>query len=157
MFKTYYGDRFVISVAHNASSREDSIWVEEHLDAVGDAREAAGCNEDTPIILTGDMYTYVNHSANTSEAGYRYLQNEGYIDSQTAALINANDPQGCIDSDNTKHGTFHDVGVHQITRASEDFIWTKNGVSALIFKVLTSREMEDASDHYPVVADLKFN
>lgn len=157
VFKTYYGDKFVISVAHNASSREDSIWVEEHLDAVDDAKSAAECNEDTPIILTGDMYTFVNHSADTSGAGYRYLQNAGYSDAQISASVNANDPRGCIDSDNTKHGTFHDVGVHQITRASEDFIWTKNGVSALIFKVLTSREAEDTSDHYPVVADLKFN
>lgn len=157
VFKTYYGDRFIISVAHNADSRMETKWVQEQLAAVEDARVASESADNISVILTGDMYTFVNHSADASGAGYHYLQSQGYLDAQISALVNANAPDGCIDLDNRKHGTFHDIGIKQVQRASEDFIWTKNGLTALKFKVLTFKEVQDTSDHYPVVADLKFN
>ena len=73
----------------------------------------------------------------------------GYIDSQRTANVNANQ--------NISHGTFHDIGVRQTTRISEDFVWHNDQITALCFKVLTSQEIDDTSDHYPVMADLKFN
>ena len=157
LFKTYYGDRFIVSVAHNADSRTDSIWAEEHLAAVADMQAANENTDNVPIILTGDMYTFVNHSADASGAGYNYILSQGYSDAQTSALVNANAAEGCIGLDNKKHGTFHAIGLREIQRASEDFIWTKNGFEALKFKVLTFKEVQDTSDHYPVVADIKFN
>lgn len=157
LFKTYYGDRFILSVAHNADSRTDSTWAEEHLEAVEDMKAASESADGIPMILTGDMYTFINHDAQTSGAGYYYLQGQGYSDAQVSALVNANAADGCIDSDNKKHGTFHAIGVREIQRASEDLIWTKNGFEALKFKVLTTKEAQDTSDHYPVVADLKLN
>ena len=145
VFKTYYGDRFVVSVAHYADSRDSSQWAQEHLAAVNEAIERNALASDVRVILTGDMYT--SYSSESDESGYKYITADGYVDSQREAELNAND--------NVLHGTFHDIGVRQTDRISEDFIWTKNALKALKFKVLTFREVEDTSDHYPVVADLK--
>lgn len=157
VFKTHYGDRFIISVAQNADSRTSDTWTKEHLAAVEDAKATLENADNIPIILTGDMYTYVNKDAEANGAGYRYIQSNGYLDAQVSALINANLADGCIGLDNTKHGTVHDVGVNNAQGASEDLIWINNGFSALKFKVLTTKEMQTAGNHYPVVVDLKLS
>ena len=157
VFKSYYGDKFIVSVAHNADSRASTKWVEEHIAAVEDAKASVENGDTLPVILTGDMYTYVNQSAETNGAGYYFLMGQGYSDAQVSALINANAPDGCIDLDNTKHGTVHDVGVMQLQGAGEDLIWLNSGFSALKFKVLTFKEVQNSSDHYPIVVDIKFN
>lgn len=139
------GRRFILSVSHYADSRSDSKWAKEQLAAVADAQALYGNGGSLPVILTGDMYTgYTSSSANS---GYKYLAAQGYIDSQRNALVNANN--------NISHGTFHTVGVRQTTRISEDFVWHTSELQALCFKVLTSQEIDDTSDHYPVMADLK--
>ena len=157
VFKTYKGDRFIISVAHNSDSRTKTVWAEEHLAAVADMKAASESADNIPIILTGDMYTFVNQGADIGGAGYYYLQGKGYSDAQVSALLNANAADGCIDSDNKTHGTVHDIGTKQVQGASEDLIWTNSGFAALKFKVLTTKEVQDTSDHYPVIADLKLN
>ena len=138
---------FILSVGHYADSRSSPQWAQEHLAAVADAQWASGSATPLPVILTGDMYTgYTSSSANS---GYKYLVAQGYIDSQRTATVNANQ--------NISHGTYHDIGVRQIARISEDFVWHTDGITALCFKVLTSQDIDDTSDHYPVMADLKFN
>ena len=146
VFRMADGQMFILSAGHYADSRSSSQWAQEQLAAVADAQRASGSSQPLPVILTGDMYTgYTSSSANS---GYKYLVAQGYIDSQRTAKVNANE--------NISHGTFHDIGVRQTTRISEDFVWHSAGIEALCFKVLTSREIDDTSDHYPVMADLKF-
>ncbi|MBR6681163.1 MAG: hypothetical protein IKL59_07885 [Clostridia bacterium] len=147
VFRMADGQMFILSVGHYADSRSSTQWAQEHLAAVADAQWASGSATPLPVILTGDMYTgYTSSSANS---GYKYLVAQGYIDSQRTATVNANQ--------NISHGTFHDIGVRQTTRISEDFVWHTDDITALCFKVLTSQDIDDTSDHYPVMADLKFN
>lgn len=140
------GKKFIVSVAHYADSRTSSQWAAEHLQAVADAQAAAGGGEPLPVILTGDMYT--SYASTSTESGYRYLVSQGYTDAQRNAVTNANQ--------NISHGTFHTIGVRQIDRISEDFVWYTNTLQALCFKVPVSKDIDDTSDHYPVMADLAF-
>lgn len=157
VFEMKSGKQFLVSVGHYGDARTSTAWPEAHNAAIADAKTASGAGSNVPTIITGDMYTGVNHGASANGAGYRYWENQGYADSQVSATVNANASDGCLSNNNRLHGTFHEPGIRQIQRLSEDFIWTKNGLSALKFKVLTSMEIDDASDHYPVMADIKFN
>ena len=138
---SYKGQKFILSTAHYADSRSSNQWAREQLAAVADASDSA-----LPVILTGDMYTSFNSSS--SNSGYNYLAASGYKDAQRYALVNANK--------NTSYGTFHKIGERQSNRISEDFVWYTEEIQALCFKVLSNKISDDASDHYPVMADLKF-
>jgi endonuclease/exonuclease/phosphatase family metal-dependent hydrolase len=144
------GKQFIASVGHYGDTRKKTTYAEEHLAAIAFAQKCSGSGTTLPTILTGDMYTYVNHSASSAGAGYRYLDSHGYDDSQVSAVINCNTVNG------TLHGTFHDIGIVETDRASEDFVWYNDGFEALKFKVLVDTEITNSSDHYPVCADLKF-
>ena len=138
------GKKFIVSVSHYADSRSDNKWAKEHLEAINDAQKANGGN--LPVILTGDLYTsYASSSANS---GYKYIVGQGYIDAQRNAKVNSNR--------DLTHGTFHQIGLRQTSRISEDFIFYTNQMEALAFKVLTSKDIDDTSDHYPVMADIDF-
>ena len=141
---SYNGQKFILSTAHYADSRTSNQWAREQLAAVADFRAAHG--SDLPIILTGDMYT--SYSSGSS-SGYNYIASQGYLDAQRKAAVNANK--------NTSYGTFHKIGERQSNRISEDFVWYTSEMQALAFKVLANKISDDASDHYPVMADLKFN
>jgi len=140
------GRKFVVSVSHYADSRSDSKWAKEHLAAISDAIDTYGEGKKLPVILTGDLYT--GFTSTSSNSGYKYLVAQGYIDSQRYARVNANSNDG--------HGTFHTIGVRQINRISEDFVWYTEEMESLCFKVLTSKDIDETSDHYPVVSDIKF-
>lgn len=140
--------QFILSVAHYGDARTNATFAIDHLNAIKDAQAASGSSTTLPTILTGDMYTFINHSGGAYGSGYYHLQSNGYKDSQVTAQINANN--------NTLHGTFHDIGVKETERASEDFVWYNDGFEALKFKVLVDDEITNSSDHYPVCADLKF-
>ncbi len=142
---SYKGQKFILSTAHYADSRSSNQWAREQLAAVADAQ--AAFSTPLPVILTGDMYTSFNSSS--SDSGYNYLAAKGYLDAQRKALVNANK--------NTAYGTFHKIGERQSNRISEDFVWYTSEMQALVFKVLSNNISDDASDHYPVMADLKFN
>lgn len=140
------GRKFIVSVSHYADSRSDYKWAKEHLEAIADAQNTYGEGKTLPVILTGDLYTgFTSTSANS---GYKYLVKQGFIDSQRYALVNANSNDG--------HGTFHTIGVRQINRISEDFVWYTSEMQSLAFKVLTSKDIDETSDHYPVISDIKF-
>lgn len=144
------GTRFIASVGHYGDARREVTYGSEHLSAISFAQRASGFGV-CPIILTGDMFTYVNHSNGSKGATYYYLQQKGYSDSQTTATVNCNDDRG------TLHGTFHDpMNDSNKKRASEDFVWYNNKLSALKFGVITVPESTNTSDHWPVFADLKF-
>ena len=138
---SYKGQKFILSTAHYADSRSSNQWAREQLAAVADASDSA-----LPVILTGDMYTSFNSSS--SNSGYNYLAASGYKDAQRYALVNANK--------NTSYGTFHKIGERQTNRISEDFVWYTEEIQALCFKVLANKISDDASDHYPVMADISF-
>jgi endonuclease/exonuclease/phosphatase family metal-dependent hydrolase len=142
---SYKDQKFILSTAHYADSRSANQWAREQLAAVADAQ--AAFSTPLPVILTGDMYTSFNSSS--SNSGYNYLASNGYKDAQRYALVNANR--------NTSYGTFHNIGERQSNRISEDFVWYTKEMQALCFKVLSNKISDDASDHYPVMADLKFN
>ncbi|MBE6668765.1 MAG: hypothetical protein E7601_01020 [Ruminococcaceae bacterium] len=143
---SYSGRKFIVSVAHYANSGSENKWAKEHIAAINDAQKASGSTEVIPVILTGDLYT--SAASSSANSGYKYIASQGYIDSQRKALVNANN--------NISHGTFHKIGERQISRISEDFIWHTDKLQALCFKVLTSSDIDDTSDHYPVMADIKF-
>lgn len=136
---SYKGQQFILSTAHYADSRSSNQWAREQLAAVADASDSS-----LPVILTGDMYT--SFSSSSSNSGYNYLASNGYKDAQRYALVNANK--------STSYGTFHKIGERQTNRISEDFVWCKGDISALCFKVLANKISDDASDHYPVMADI---
>ena len=142
---SYNGTKFILSTAHYADSRSSNQWAKEQLAAIADAKAAHG--NDLPVILTGDLYT--GYTQSSSSSGYKYLVAQGYKDAQRTALVNANQ--------NTSHGTFHNIGERQTNRISEDFVWYTDGIGALCFKVVANKVSDDASDHYPVMADLNFN
>ena len=155
VFETADEKDFIVSVGHYGRETGSTDFTEGHIAAITYAAEKAGVTlAETATVVTGDMFTYKNKG--NGAAGYDYWVSQGYSDSQTTAAINANSPEGCLNNDNKLHGTFHDPGVRKITNVSEDFIWYKNGLSALCFKVLVSMDIDDCSDHYPVMADLKF-
>lgn len=140
------GVRFVLSTAHYADSRDDDRWALEHLDAIADAIASGGAGVDLPVILTGDLYTgYTSPSPNS---GYRTITANGYADAQRQARVNAN---GISD-----HGTFHKIGERQVNRICEDLIFYTDALEALCFKVLANKITDDTSDHYPVMADLRW-
>ena len=148
VFERPNGQPLIVSVGHYADSTTNTVCPEEHLAAINDAIAASGVSAATPTIITGDMYTWNNNSNGAYAAGYNFWVQNGYTDSQVSAPINGN---------NTPHyGTFHTIGVEEGSRAGEDFIWHKNGFSALCYKVLVNQLSTDTSDHYPVMADLKF-
>lgn len=142
---SYKDQKFILSTAHYADSRSSNQWAREQLAAVADAQSAYA--SPLPVILTGDMYTSFNSSS--SNSGYNYLVANGYLDAQHKALVNANR--------STSYGTFHKIGERETNRISEDFVWYTKEMQALCFKVLSNKISDDASDHYPVMADLKFN
>ena len=147
VFKTAENKNFIISVGHYTDSRKSNAEAKAHAQAIADAKTKSSVADNTPTIVTGDMYT--GYTSSSKNSGYKYWVSQGYVDSQRNALVNANG--------NVSHGTFHEAGIRQTSRISEDFIWIKNGLTALCFKVLTSEAIDDSSDHYPVMADIKFN
>ena len=145
------GKQFIISGAHYSSATTEVTYASEHQSAIRFAQKVSGSSTALPVILTGDMFTYINHSNGRNGAGYYYHENNGYKDAQTQAAFNCNEDKG------TKHGTFHDpMNDTNKGRASEDFVWYKNGLVASKIGVLTTPESTNTSDHWPVFADLSF-
>ncbi|MBO5702005.1 MAG: hypothetical protein J6S71_06165 [Clostridia bacterium] len=142
---SYQGTKFILSTAHYADSLKSNQWAREQLAAVADAQ--AAFSSPLPVILTGDHYTSYNQSS--PDSGYKYIASAGYKDAQQTADFIAN-KVGI-------HGTFHKIGERQTNRISEDFVWYTDGIKALCFKVLANKISDDASDHYPVMADLALN
>ena len=142
---SYKGTKFILSAAHYADSTKSNQWAREQLAAVADAQSAFA--SPLPVILTGDLYTSYNQSS--SESGYKYIVSAGYKDAQQTADF--------IGNKVGIHGTFHKIGERQTNRISEDFVWYTDGIKALAFKVLANKISDDASDHYPVMADLSLN
>ena len=142
---SYKGQNFILSTAHYADSRSSSQWAKEQLAAIADAQSAF--SSPLPVILTGDLYT--GRTQSSPDSAYKYLVANGYVDSQQSAPLNGNQ--------NKSHGTFHKIGTRETNRISEDFVWCKGELQPLAFKVLVNKISDDASDHYPVMADIKFN
>jgi hypothetical protein len=142
---SYKGSKFILSTAHYADSRSSNQWAREQLAAVADAQAAFA--SPLPVILTDDHYTSYNQSS--QESGYKYISAAGYKDAQRSASLNANRNDG--------HGTFHGIGERETNRISEDFVWYSEGFKALAFKVVANKISDDASDHYPVMADISFD
>jgi endonuclease/exonuclease/phosphatase family metal-dependent hydrolase len=142
---SYKGQNFILSTAHYADSRSSSQWAKEQLAAIADAQSAF--SSPLPVILTGDLYT--GRTQSSPDSAYKYLVANGYVDSQQSAPLNGNQ--------NRSHGTFHKIGTRETNRISEDFVWCKGELQPLAFKVLVNKISDDASDHYPVMADIKFN
>ena len=140
---SYKGEKFILSTAHYADSRSSNVWAREQLAAIADAQ--AAYSSPLPVILTGDLYT--GRTQSSPDSAYKYLVASGYTDSQQSAPVNGNK--------NTSHGTFHKIGTREINRISEDFVWYTDGLEALAFKVVANKISDDASDHYPVMADIK--
>ena len=153
ILETLDGKQFIVSGAHYGDGRSEVTYGSEHLSAINFAQKCSGSSTPLPVILTGDMFTWVNHSKHgATGAVYRYHESKGYNDAQVKAAFNCNDVLG------TMHGTYHDpMNDTNKARASEDFVWYKNGLDALKFGVITLPESTNTSDHWPVFADLTFN
>ena len=152
------GQAFVVSVGHYGDTRTDDVHANNHYQSIYNFREKNGLDKTVPTIVTGDMYT--DKRSTGENAGYLVWDTdsktvngttvtEAFSDAQVSADVNANG--------NPSHGTCHDQGIRQTGRSALDFVWYNDGLSALCFKVLVSMDIDDCSDHYPVMADLKFN
>lgn len=147
-FEMTDGTKFIVSPGHYGDSGSTDIWAKEHHQNIAALREKLGLDENVPTILTGDMFTVKGRAA------YKYHEAQGYMDAQQTALVKCNfSARGDLIK---THGTFHDVGTRQTSRAAEDFVWYDSSFEALQFKVIASELSDRTSDHYPVCADLKF-
>ena len=121
----------------------DNTAAIEQLKTVEHAQKQSGSSESLPVILSGDLWM------SRGKGAYKYFTDAGYKDAQREATVN--------DNNNITHSTFHDYGVLQPTgRAITDFIMYNDGMKPLKFKVITSVEAIDSSDHSPLVCDFKF-
>ena len=145
------GTQFIVSGAHYSSATKEVTYASEHQSAIRFAQQCSGSSTTLPTILTGDMFTWANNGGGSSGAGYYYHVDKGFKDAQVNAAFNCNDEKG------TKHGTFHDpMNDTNKGRASEDFVWYNNKLTASKFGVITIPQSTNTSDHWPVFADLSF-
>ena len=146
VFETAEGNRFLAVSAHFSNNRnEKSEWIttyaEDMLRMVDIARGKYG---DLPVVMGGDFYFW-----NDSKClPYQYVINAGYTDASESAQ--------------TKHsvgrGTFHTLGEADLNRVEEDLIFINSEwFTSLSHKILISYGTVNASDHYPVLVDLRFN
>lgn len=143
VLETKEGNKFIYTVSHYNDMTSNNVAAIEQLEAVAYAQSQSGCSEPLPTILSGDLWMARGAGA------HKYFTDAGYLDAQIKALVNANN--------NTNHSTFHTYGVLQPTgRAITDFVMYTPGMTPLMFKVITSREAIDSSDHSPLCVDFKF-
>lgn len=143
VLETKDGDKFIYTVSHYTNMTNDNVAAIEQLETVAYAQAQSGSSEALPTILSGDLWMAIGKGA------YKYFTDAGYKDAQREALVN--------DNNNIGHGTFHDYGKFEPHRSITDRIMYSAGMVPLKFKVITSLEALDSSDHSPVCADFKFN
>lgn len=144
VLETKDGDKFIYTVSHYTNMSNDNVAAIEQLETVAHAQAQSGSSETLPTILSGDLWT------SRGKGAYKYFTDAGYKDAQRTAKVN--------DNNNISHSTFHDYGKLQPTgRAITDLIFYSAGMTPLKFKVITSLEAIDSSDHSPLVCDFKFS
>lgn len=140
------GSRFLVAANHLAENvtvdeegtkTTSTIWVEQVMQVIAVATERYG---EMPMILNGDWY----FATNLRPEAYQYMKDQGLEDVAQTAKI--------------KHsvgiGTFHNLGENQTNWAHEDIIFT-SGFKALQHQIIVDYYTINASDHYPVLADLQ--
>ena len=142
VLETKVGDKFIYTVSHYTDMTSDTAAAIEQLEAVAYAQEQSGCSETLPAILSGDIWM------SRGKGSYKYFTDAGYMDAQREAIVNANG--------NISHGTFHEYGKLVATGGIPDRMMYTAGLTALQFKVITSKSAMDSSDHYPLMCDFKF-
>ena len=145
MLETAEKKKFIFSVGHYEDCRRDPTCAVGHVETVNYAQSLSGESEALPAIITGDLFTHVG----CTSGGYYEFIKAGYSDAQRDAKVNCN---GDI-----TFSTFHRPGRYQPRWVSIDLVFGNSGVEPLSFKVITSQEALDVSDHCPVCADLKLN
>lgn len=145
IFKNASDKKFIFSVGHYEESRNNTTCAVGHMETMRFAQSLSGEAESLPEVITGDLFTHYG----CHDGGYDAFINAGYLDSQRDAVINCN---GDISA-----STYHHPGKYSPRWASIDLVLCKFGARALKFKVITSQEALDVSDHCPVCADIKFN
>lgn len=145
VFEKPDGKRFIFSVGHYEDTRNNPVCAIGHMEAVDFAQKKLGEKELLPTIITGDLFTHIG----CAKGGYNAFIDAGYSDAQREAEINCN---GDI-----TYSTYHRTGKYHPRWASIDLVMCNARIKALKFKVITSQEALDVSDHCPVCADLKFN
>ena len=143
VLETKEGNKFIYTVSHYTDMTKDTAAAIEQLEAVKYAQEQSGCEETLPAILSGDIWMA------RGKGSYKYFTDAGYLEAQLEAAVN--------DNNNVNHGTFHDYGVLQTNRSATDRIMYSAGMIPLKFKVITSVEATDSSDHFPIICDFKFD
>ena len=145
IFKTEAGS-FIFSVGHYEESRNDPTCAIAHMETTKFAQQRSGSDELLAEVITGDLFTHYG----CKNSGYSAFADAGYIDAQRQAEINCNGDIAC--------STYHRIGkYHPRWANSIDLVMCKGIIKPLKFKVITSQEALDVSDHCPVCADLKFN
>ena len=142
VLETKAGERFIYTVSHYTNMATDTSAAVEQLATVAYAQQQSGSSKALPVILSGDLYMKAGGGA------YAMFEQNGYSDAQKTARIN--------DNYNVGHSTFHDYGKLEPTgRGLTDYIMYNAGLTPLKFKVITSKEAMDSSDHYPVICDFR--
>lgn len=138
------GKRFCVFSVHFSDNRDASgqwrtVFSEEVYKETEYVKSKFG---DIPFILSGDWFFWKGVSP------YNYFTSRGFFDCSRSETGNYS----------TSIGTFHTVGEGSTGGVIEDLIFiTKNSLTVKGYKVPVNRYTVNASDHYPVVADLSFN
>ena len=138
------GKRFCVFSVHFSDNRDASgqwrtVFSEEVYKETEYVKSIYG---DIPFILSGDWYFWKGVSP------YNYFTSRGFFDCSQSETGNFS----------TAIGTFHTVGEGSTGGVIEDLIFiTKNSLTVKGYKVPVNRYTVNASDHYPVVADIAFN
>jgi len=136
------GKKFIVTVGHYGDGTTDNRFAKEHQSAISMAQSSSGSKDTLPTIAAGDFFS------KPGEACYKYhVTTCGFLEAQKSATKNCNGTTG--------QATCHPLGATRTSGVIYDFILHNNKFSSLKFKVLKNKELEQASDHYPVVADLK--
>ena len=138
-------EKFIFSVGHYEDCRSNPVCAVGHMETVDFAQAQSGSDQTLPAVITGDLFTHIG----CHKGGYDAFINAGYTDAQRCADLNCN---GDI-----TWSTYHHPGRYSPRWASIDLIFCNAQAHALKFKVITSQEALDVSDHCPVCADIKFN
>ncbi|MFD0960489.1 RICIN domain-containing protein [Paenibacillus chungangensis] len=97
---------------------------------------------EIPVILSGDWYFWKPNQP------YNFVIQNGYLEATDNAQV----------KHTPGYGTYQTIGSGQTNGVNEDLVfYSPNGLTALTHRVYVNDSSINASDHYPVIVDLKFN
>lgn len=144
VFEMPNGNRFLAASCHlpenvDSAGNQTTEWAEETMQILDVARSRYG---DLPMVLSGDWFFW------SGKAPYTYMtENQHFLDVAQTAVAQYS----------SGVGTYHLIGNGSQSGAHEDITFVSDGwFTPLKHRIVVDIYTINASDHYPVLADLKF-